>query len=268
MKIESKPEALKFNQNMKIGKNNMYGIDTLVTSANKIIDSFNYDVSYNRASMVRDIIEAAIISDVVVLKIEDRSFSIRELIEKENPEMYNLTNLMQIIFDEDTVDAPEDLKDFLIKTTYDILCEMEEEIEDELNEEEFSESTIDEFDSIINSYVISEEKREFEGIYYEAFDESIDSVFCKIDSLNDFISDNNLNCSDFTKRFKSKIKHLPKYRQIRPLYFYDKFTYRKITKQLKFFVDSWEKFLIHYPSTKNNKFTYSDFEKQIFNFIK
>lgn len=272
MKIESKSEALKVNQNIKMGRNNIYCIDTLVESANKILEGFNYDISYNKASMIRDIIESAISADVDILRIEDRSFSIKELIEMGNPDMYKSSNLLEIILDKKLTkeaDLKEGLKDFLIKTTYDILCEMENEIEDELDEEEFDESIINDFDIIVNGYEVIEGEREFEDVYFEYLDDySVDEIFSKVGALDDFIEDNNLNCDDFAKRFKIKIKSLTKYRQIRPLYFYDKFTYRKITKQLNCLVDYWEKFLIYYTSTKNKKFTYDDFEKKIFDFIR
>lgn len=272
MKLGSKPEALKINLNLKIGTKNMLLIDGLVESANKIIDSFDYDISYNRASMVRDIIEAAIIADVDVLKMEDRSFSIRELIERENPEMNNISNLMDIILDEDTIDPKKDLKDFLIQITYDVVCEMISEIEDELreNEEDIENygHVASEFNSIANAY-LEKHGREFEDNEdSEKYDEPIDQFLCRAEDLDDFISENNLLCDDFTKRFKSKIKYLPKYKQIKPLYFYDRFTYRKIIKQLKFLVDAWDRFLIDYPTMQQHKFTYDDFEKQIFNFIK
>ncbi|MGU8921469.1 hypothetical protein ACV3UV_12230 [Clostridium perfringens] len=273
MKLGSKPEALKINLNLKMGAKNILLIDELIDSANKIIGSFNYEVSYNRASMVRDIIEAAIISDVDVLKIEDRSFSIRELIERENPEMNNISNLMDVILDEETVDPKNDLKNFLFQITYDIICEMTSEVEDELkeNEEELDnpEEIFSEFYSIVNSY-LEKNGREFEEEEEESdkYDEPLDQFLCRAEGLDNFIAENDLLCDDFSKRFKNKIKYLPKYRQIKPLYFYDKFTYRKIVKQLKFLTEAWQRFLIDYSGIYQNKFTYSDFEKQIFKFIK
>lgn len=274
MKYESKPKPNSQGLSMKTSKPAMYCIDSAAEGANRIGVSIGENFNCTKASIIRDMIEAAIISNANILTIEDRTFSIRELIEIENPDMNNITNIIDIVLDskKDYIEIKENFKNFILKTTYEIFYEMKEDIKDELelNKEDIEnyDSIINDFNFIIESYRSTREKREFEEIYLKDFTESVDEVICRIDDLEDFVSENDLLCDDFEKRFKDKIKSLPKYNQIKPLYFYDKFRYKNITTQLKYIVKLWYRYLHFYSVGRNEELTYSDFEKQIFNFIK
>ncbi len=274
MKYESKPKPNNQGLNLKVSKPIMFCLDSIVGGANEVGLSMGEDFSYIKASLVRDIIESAIVSNIDILTIEDKTFSIRELIEIENPDMNNISNIMDIILDDEKKDMriKDKFKDFILKTTYEIFYEMKDEIKDELelNEENIDNynSIISEFNFIIESRRSTREKREFEENHLNGFNESIDEILCRIDDLEDFISENDLLCDDFEKRFKDKIKSLPKYNQIKPLYFYDKFRYSKITIQLKFIVKIWCRYISYYSVGRNNELTYDDLEKKVFDFIK
>lgn len=264
MKIEVKQKALVSNLNLKFDGLTIKNLDAAINGGNKIIKRNAPNVSYNRASIVRDIVDAAIRANLEILTIEDRSFTIKDLIKMEFPNFEKIKNIS------DAIGFSLEIKDdklfkFLNKITINTVKEMKKNIETYLkvNKGDYTEQ---EYNDLVEKYEESLGEYNPENRDFEEYNDT-DYNFSISYDINSFIEDNGLDLDGFKKTFCYFIANDKELANMIPLYFFDKYTFEKCNYQLNFLIKEWCDYLMHYTEDEDKRYLYKDFENKIKSFV-
>lgn len=207
--------------------------DILYQKINEIAKDNFTDFSISKPVMLRELIDQGIMNNLVILKIFDREYSIKDILTyKDNNSISEFQG--NEIKDITSIFHKNGLKDFLITITHNVCSTTIENIKELSLDDELDEDDIEEFEKELD---------EITDIFDGSFDENDeDDILSTYSQLHYLMESYPLTIEELEECFIQEFKECYEYKKILMLYYFEPSICNICMNQTNILVNEWLKF--------------------------